>query len=100
MEHIVQFAIGIDDEAIRQRIKETGYEQVIRNLVDRAETSIADRQWNRDGKVNWERLVESAVKRFVEENKEAIINLAAEKMCEKYSRTKVYKEKMESVLEV
>ena len=32
MEHIVQFAIGIDDEAIRQRIKETGYEQVIRNL--------------------------------------------------------------------
>ena len=66
MEHIVQFAIGIDDEAIRQRIKETGYEQVIRNLVDRAETSIADRQWNRDGKVNWERLVESAVKRFVE----------------------------------
>ena len=92
MEHIVQFAIGIDDEAIRQRIKETGYEQVIRNLVDRAETSIADRQWNRDGKVNWERLVESAVKRFVEENKEAIINLAAEKMCEKYSRTKVYKE--------
>lgn len=64
MEHIVQFAIGIDDEAIRQRIKETGYEQVIRNLVDRAEKSIADRQWNRDGKVNWERLVESAVKRF------------------------------------
>jgi hypothetical protein len=50
--------------------------------------------------VNWERLVESAVKRFVEENKEAIINLAAEKMCEKYSRTKVYKEKMEAVLEV
>ena len=100
MEHIVQFAIGIDDEAIRQQIKETGYEQVIRNLVDRAETSIADRQWNRDGKVNWERLVESAVKRFVEENKEAIINLAAEKMCKKYSRTKGYKEKMEAVLEV
>lgn len=95
MEHIVQFAIGIDDEAIRQRIKETGYEQVIRNLVDRA-----DRQWNRDGKVNWERLVEIAVKRFMEENKEAILNLAAEKMCEKYSRTKVYKEKMEAVLEV
>lgn len=29
MEHIVQFAVGIDDEAIQKRIMETAHNQII-----------------------------------------------------------------------
>ena len=36
MEHIVQFAIGIDDEAIRERVIKCAYDDVVKKLLEEA----------------------------------------------------------------
>lgn len=41
MEHIVQFAIGIDDKAIQNRIEEHAYEDVLDKLTKKAMDSVS-----------------------------------------------------------
>lgn len=43
-------------------------------------------------------LINSTMEKFCEENKEEIINLAADRLAEKLSRTKMVKEATEKVL--
>lgn len=95
MEHIVQFAIGIDDQAIQKRIEENAYNDILDKLMDEAKNSLPQEGYvyvNR--RVNWRHLVEEQLELFVERHKDEIIDAAAEKLCESYKRTKAFKEKM------
>ena len=98
MEHIVQFAIGIDDEAIRQRVIEGAYNDVVKNLMAEAK-----REMRLDGryyqKETWRYIINDALHNYFDENKDLIIDLAAEKLVDSYKRTKVFKEKMGAALE-
>ena len=102
MEHIVQFAIGIDDAVIRKRIEESAYDDILDKIVKEAKETIRER--GGFPKSNWDRLVDEAIRkevdRFCEKNREDIIERSAEKLCESYKRTKAYKEKMAEVMEV
>lgn len=93
MEHIVQFAIGIDDEAIRQRVINCGYDDVVKQLMIEAkrEMRVDSRYYSRD---SWKDIVNDALHDYFDENKDLIINLAAEKLADSYKRTKAFKETM------
>lgn len=95
MEHIVQFAIGIDDKAIQQRIEDNAYKDILKILVDDARRDLPKSY----GAVNWRRLVDDAMQNFIQENKEVIIEAAAKELCESFKRTKAFKEKMSDIME-
>ena len=94
MEHIVQFAIGIDDAAIQKRIEENGYNDVLNKLVEKAKDELPKASSFSGKYVNWRYLVDERLDSFIELHKDEIINMAAEKLCESFKRTKAYKDHM------
>lgn len=46
MEHIVQFAIGIDDEAIRNRVTESAEKQITESIKRDVEGTIFCKEWH------------------------------------------------------
>ena len=99
MEHIVQFAIGIDDKAIQNRIEEYAYRDVLdklaKNAVDRvfAHTNAYSRE------NMWKTLMEDALHSFLEERKDEIIDKAAHMLADRFQRTKKYREAMGTAIE-
>lgn len=96
MEHIVQFAIGIDDEAIRKRIEQTAEKQV----VDGIKEDISDKVFH---KGRWETHLQDWVKDLVVdavmEHKDDIIREAASQLCEYMKRTKAVREAVAGAVE-
>lgn len=74
MEHIVQFAIGIDDKAIQNRIEEYAYRDVLDKLAKNAMDSVFahTNAYSRD--IMWKALMEDALQSFLEERKDEIID--------------------------
>ena len=97
MEHIVQFAIGFDDEGIRKRVEENAYNDILDKLVGEAKKGISLNCSEYYQRQRWESIVNEALHNYFDENKETIIDLAATKLAESYKRTKAYKEKMSNV---
>ena len=102
MEHIVQFGIGIDDEAIRKIIMEKAEKSILDDLKKQIRTDIdnqifvIDRGWygkdyKRVGLQDW---VKDLVEKSLKDNKDQIIKMASEKLADKMSRTKAVKEAM------
>ena len=99
MEHIVQFAIGIDDDAIRQRVIDCAYNDVVKALIEEAkkETKLSHPSYYQ--KQTWNNLIEHALRNYFDENTELIIDLAATKLVDSYKRTKAFKEAMGKAME-
>ena len=102
MEHIVQFGIGIDDEAIRKIIMEKAEKSITQDLMKQIRTDIdnqifvIDHGWygkdhKRVGLQDW---VNDLVVKLLEDHKTEIIERASEKLANKLSRTKAVKEAM------
>ena len=99
MEHIVQFAIGIDDEAIQKRVIEGAYNDVVKQLMKEAKKEVGLEGSYYNHAANWERIIGAALRGYFDENKDMIIELAASKLVESFKRTKSFKEKMASAIE-
>lgn len=99
MEHIVQFAIGIDDNAIKERIKAHAYDDIVNGLVAEAKEDLPKRNMFRCGPVNWRLLVDEALENFCEKNREEIIQAAADMLCQSMKRTKKYREAVAEVVD-
>ena len=97
MEHIVQFAIGFDDEGIRKRIQENAYNDIIDKLVIEAKKGLSLNCSDYRNRERWQTMVNEALRHYFDENKEALLDLAASKLAEYYKRTKAFKEKMSNV---
>ena len=101
MEHIVQFAIGIDDEAIKNRITDTAEKQITESIQNDVEETIFDHGW-RSGEIdknsprNW---VKDMVKNVIEANKDQIIEAAAAELAKNMAKTKAVKEAIAKVVE-
>lgn len=93
MEHLVNMAFGFDDIDIVNRIKEFAYDEVVKNLTNEAMKSLPRKSYYGD-EVNWNKVVDTAVKQFLDNNSEAIIKSAAAQLCESMKRTKAVKEAM------
>lgn len=106
MEHIVQFAIGIDDEGIRKHITESGEKQIIDRLYGDCKTALVGRAnrcwgWNDSRedrfKIALKDLVFEAVDKVVTENKDAIIENATQILADRIGRTKAARALKEEV---
>lgn len=98
MEHIVQFAISIDDKTIRKRLEENAYEDICKQLVNEAKNDLPGKGYSGYRSVDWRFLMEEALSNFIHKNKEEIIDAAAEKLKDSFLRTKAYREKMNEVI--
>ena len=96
MEHIVQFAIGIDDEAIRKTVKESAESQIIeaiRKDVERTMFSGSPFSYkNEVDKNNPKEWVRNMVRSVIEDNKDKIIEGAISELAKNMMKTKVVKE--------
>ena len=97
MEHVVQFAINIDDKTIQKRVEENAYNDIVEKLLAECKETLPRDYWH--GEIAWHHFVEDILDDFVKDHKDEIINAAAEKLCESYKRTKAYKEKMGDTVE-
>lgn len=99
MEHIVQFAINIDDKTIQNRIEEHAYRDVLDKLAKEA-TDTVFAHTNAYSRENmWKTLMEDALQRFLEERKDEIIDKAANMLADRFQRTKKYREAMGDAIE-
>ena len=96
MEHIVQFAIGIDDEAIVKRVTENAERVITNELKQQVANRLFQRSYysknadpERDPLSNF---TMNLVDDFFEINRDAIIEKAAERLADRLARTKKAKE--------
>jgi hypothetical protein len=98
MEHIVQFAIGIDDEAIRKRIEASAENQII----DSIKSDVTDQIFRKSNWKNETQLhswVKDIVVEAVLEHKDDIIKSAAMELCDYMKRTKAVREAVAGAVE-
>lgn len=95
MEHILQFAIGIDDEAIRRRVEESAYKDVVKSLTDEAKSALPKRY---GGSVDWRNLVDDVVRYFMAEHRDEIVAAAADRLHESMRRSKAVREAIEKAV--
>lgn len=99
MEHLVQFAIGIDDKAIQNRIEEYAYRDVLDKLAKNAVDSVFAYTNAYSRETMWKTLMEDALHSFLEERKDEIIDKAANMLADRFQRTKKYREAMDAAIE-
>lgn len=99
MEHIVQFAIGIDDKAIQNRIEEHAYKDVLDKLAKNAVDSVFSHSSAYTRENMWKTLMGEALQSFLEERKDEIIDKAANMLADRFQRTKKYREAMGATIE-
>lgn len=95
MEHIVQFAVGIDDRAIAENVSKNAEKEIIKDL-QRQVTNKLFRAYNsyRDADPKYDPLSEFSkgiVRDFLEENKDNIIKQAAKVLADSLARSKAGK---------
>lgn len=98
MEHIVQFAIGIDDEAIRKRIEASAEKQIIDSIKSEVTDQIFRKgTWTKETQLHsW---VRDIIVDAILEHKDDIIKSAAMELCEYMKRTKAVKEAVAGAVE-
>lgn len=95
MEHIVQFAIGIDDAAIKRRIAESAEKQIVESIKEDVESIMFNKEYYGSSKINkgspksW---IEDLVKEVIEANKDQIIKGATEELARNMMKTKIVRE--------
>lgn len=93
MEHIVQFAIGIDDEGIKHRVAEAAEKQIIKNIEDsvRGELFGVD-YYGRPNTRGLDEWVKDKVGEFLDKHKEEIISRASYDLADRLARSKTVRE--------
>lgn len=101
MEHIVQFAIGIDDDAIVKRVSENAEKEIIKDLKQQVANKIFQPYYYKGNadptRDNLSCFSENLVKAFLEENKEYIIDKAAAILADRLFRSKKGKEILDNL---
>lgn len=90
----VPVTIGVNEEEIAKRIEENVEKQVIKEITNKVEEIIYNKNGYSyfDQRKPLQRLIDDRVDKILDENKDAIVKLAAEKLADKLSRTKAVKE--------
>lgn len=99
MEHIVQFAIGIDDEVIAENIRKNAEKTITENLEKRVMKSIfMTDYWGRPiGSLS--SAAETLFLNWLDSHKDEIIQIASKALAEKMIKTKAVKTAIANVLE-
>lgn len=106
MEHIVQFAIGIDDEAIKKNLEESAVKQITKNIQADVEKAMFNSRYSygygqssevdKDSPKEW---VVDMVKDVIEVNKDQIIECAITELTKNMMRSKTVREAVKGAVE-
>lgn len=91
MEHIVQFAIGIDDQAIQENVMRTAELQIVRQIKqDLTDRLFSNRGWNKHASPEdpLSSYALDLLADYLEENKDAIVDRAAKYLADRVSKRK------------
>ena len=96
MEHIVQFAVSIDDNAITQYVTKNAEKEIIKDLKQQVAKRLFESRYyrgnsdpERDPLNEWAK--NEIINTFLDENKDKIISEAAKELAVKLARTKAGK---------
>lgn len=101
MEHILQFAVSIDDEAIEAKIEEKAIEKLSNELLDGVKKSFGVRKsWQGDNYADSliMDIVTDTVKKICKDHEDEIVKNATAIAAERLVKTKSFKEKIESTM--
>lgn len=99
MEHIVQFAIGIDDEAIRNRVVDTAEKVIIDNIANDVKLMMFARDgWSGKPSTNFNVKMEKKIDELVQSNRDEIVDRAAVYLADKLARSKAVREKITKMM--
>ena len=101
MEHIVQFAVNIDDEQIKKTVERNVVTQVVaeirKDCMKELTGKIDPSTYQYSQRIK--EIVDSNIKEFLDNNKEIIIKEAVNQLAERLSRTKAAKEALNKTIE-
>ncbi|MBQ0079714.1 MAG: hypothetical protein KBS66_07495 [Eubacterium sp.] len=89
MEHLIQFGVNIDDEALKKAIMVSASNVVIKEVKDQL---CIGADWRRSDRVR--QIISDEVLKWLNDNSEAILDLSAKLVSEKVMRSKAMKEKI------
>lgn len=99
MEHIVQFAIGIDDDAIVKRVEERAEKMIIDELRKKVEGAFFAKSYYGNPTNEPGAWSERLFMDFLAEHKAEILECAGKYLAEKLSKTKAGRELLNGVKE-
>ena len=94
MEHIIQFAVGIDDNAIRDSVTKNAEKQIIQSIERQVRNRLFESNYygrDADEKSRLNGYSEKIIENFFEKHKAEIIEKAAVHLADKLARTKAGK---------
>ena len=98
MQHIINVAFDFDDEIVKRRIEEHAEEYVLGGIKEEIHKYLfGDRLGYRFDRTH--DIAVGLVKSVIDDNKEAIIDVAGRYLAEKLARTKAAREKLGEVLD-
>lgn len=101
MEHIVQFAVNIDDEQIKKTVERNVVTQVVaeirKDCMKELTGKISPNTYQYSQRIK--EIVDSNIKEFLDSNKEIIIKEAVNQLAERLSRTKAAKDALNKTIE-
>lgn len=104
MEHILNIAFDFDDEKVRktaERAVENEMDRIIQKIVT-DEIAPMDSGWYGEPKHNWNKLwnhIDHSIDRILTENRDEIIEKAADKLVRSVRASKAWKTKFADVME-
>lgn len=99
MEHIIQFGINIDDEAIRKAVVAEAKKQIIDSIQKDVEQVVFEDRYGRPNKGKLSYYAEELIKETVDKYREPIIAGVIAGLVDKISRTKKFKEAVGEVID-
>lgn len=99
MEHIVQFGINIDDEAIKKLLIKKAEEALMHEIKNDVKNTVFRQDYYGRDTGDPSRYVQEKIDEIIVTHKEEIIERAATKLAERLIKTKKCREAVDKVLE-
>lgn len=103
MQHIINVAFDFDDKRITESIEEQVHKQVVDNITNEVKKIIFSKNYydviNENDSEPLKKIVELYTREILNDNKDKIIEMAANKLVDSLKRSKVVKEVVGHVLE-
>lgn len=96
MDHLVQFTISIDDAHIAQLVEDRAAKALTDEIQKKCKNAVGESHW---GDFEVGPALKNELEKFFRDNKDTIIEAAADKLAEKMIRTKAAKEAVKKVVE-
>lgn len=97
MEHIINFAISVEDERIVKSIEKNVEQNVTNAIRAKVEDIICNRYRYRDEKEPLKNMINECIRNVLEENKDYILENAYKTLADRLLRSKAGKELLERV---